>query len=856
MDLDKYSIYLKGENKTSEIDSLRFEGELLFVKFKNNDKEYSYKKNSYEIVEKAKNHVLFNYYKDICYYFKNNQNNKDDKEDISFLYKEFIKMESSPIHKDSALYAFINPAKNSMDKKNNRTIIYPFGSNLSQSQAINNALRSKISIIEGPPGTGKTQTILNIIANLIADNKTVAVVSNNNSAIENVYEKLHANNYSFFCAILGNKKNKQAFIDNQTLKYPLLNANVLDKNDLTKKIDNINNTAYKIFELTNKQAKLKSELEDIKIEYEYFKEQENINENYYNMITNSKNYNKIKSSLILKIRNNINIKHKIPFFLKILLSYFYRLGSYDFYKEDIYILSNIFDRIFYEIRIKEIYNELEDIKKYLEQYDFNDILNKQKEYSLTYLTNALKEKYDSKKSRKKFTYEDFSYSGNEILAEYPVILSTTHAIKSSLDLKNNLYDYIIIDEASQVDLATGFLALSTARKAVIVGDTKQLKNIIKSENIPYINAVTEKYEIKSDEYIYTKQSLLSSVLLLYSREYTVMLKEHYRCHPKIIGFCNKKFYNNELIILSKDNNEKDVLMAVYTKQGNHELKTYNEWEVEEINKNFLPKLKKIVKNEEIGIVSPFLQQKYILQDIVDSDIQVDTVHKYQGREKDAIIFTTVRNNADDFINDKRLINVAVSRAKKYFYIVVSYDIYNSENNISDLIKYIQYNQFIVEESKVKSIFEMLYRNNREERHEFLKNKKLISQYDSENLAYNYINNFLKDYDNLTLIHHIPLYRIIKNVENLTADEINFIYSLFSHADLLIINKMDKKPVCAVEIDGYSYHSSKEQKQRDSLKNSIFKKYNIPLLRFNTKGHSELETLENTLSQIGYKKEQF
>ena len=67
--------------------------------------------------------------------------------------------------------------------------IYPFGLNFSQKAATTNALSSCISVIEGPPGTGKTQTILNIIANIVLQNKTVAVVSGNNSATTNVLEK-------------------------------------------------------------------------------------------------------------------------------------------------------------------------------------------------------------------------------------------------------------------------------------------------------------------------------------------------------------------------------------------------------------------------------------------------------------------------------------------------------------------------------------------------------------------------------------------------------------------------------------------------------------------------------------------
>lgn len=68
--------------------------------------------------------------------------------------------------------------------------IFPFGCNESQFKAVSNALSNRISVIEGPPGTGKTQTILNIIANLVLQGKTVQVVSNNNSAVENVIEKM------------------------------------------------------------------------------------------------------------------------------------------------------------------------------------------------------------------------------------------------------------------------------------------------------------------------------------------------------------------------------------------------------------------------------------------------------------------------------------------------------------------------------------------------------------------------------------------------------------------------------------------------------------------------------------------
>src|SRR5699024_11648960 len=73
-------------------------------------------------------------------------------------------------------------------KEESHEVIYPFGFNASQKTATIKAMTEQISVIEGPPGTGKTQTILNIIANALLNQKTVAIVSNNNAATKNVME--------------------------------------------------------------------------------------------------------------------------------------------------------------------------------------------------------------------------------------------------------------------------------------------------------------------------------------------------------------------------------------------------------------------------------------------------------------------------------------------------------------------------------------------------------------------------------------------------------------------------------------------------------------------------------------------
>ena len=65
-----------------------------------------------------------------------------------------------------------------------------------------------------------------------------------------------------------------------------------------------------------------------------------------------------------------------------------------------------------------------------------------------------------------------------------MVLSTTYSIKGTLSI-DHIYDYLIVEEASRVDLATGVLAFSCARNIVIVGDLKQLPNVLTEEERQY-----------------------------------------------------------------------------------------------------------------------------------------------------------------------------------------------------------------------------------------------------------------------------------------------------------------------------------------------------------------------------------
>ena len=78
------------------------------------------------------------------------------------------------------------------------------------------ALTSTISVIEGPLGTGKTETILNLIANIIAvRHETVGIVSFGNAAVDNVRDKLDELGFGQVLASLGRGEKREEFFAGQ-----------------------------------------------------------------------------------------------------------------------------------------------------------------------------------------------------------------------------------------------------------------------------------------------------------------------------------------------------------------------------------------------------------------------------------------------------------------------------------------------------------------------------------------------------------------------------------------------------------------------------------------------------------------
>lgn len=763
-------------------------------------------------------------------------------DDNSFLGKQFGQIIT--VNKESVLNKYINK-QITQKSKNIENILLPFGVNISQEKATRIGLNRPFSIIEGPPGTGKTQTILNLIANAIIRNKSIAIVSNNNSATVNIQEKLATYDLSFICAFLGSRENKDKFIESQDISYPEMKKWEMSET-----------------ELLNSSKDLKSDLKEILILNDLLNQKSKASEDLGKLLLEYKHYQ--ISSPLIDFNDDIKLLSKSSFDISTLIEeimrekritkiykFFFHLKHKIKFK-NVYIISkektiNKLNHLFYTKLINELNSKISSLDNKLKNADSKQKMADYQKLSMKLFKAFLFQKFGNRDARYLFDNNDLYLRLDDFIKEYPVILSTTHSLRN-ISKYEYLYDYVVIDEASQVDIVSGALALSVAKQAVIVGDSMQLPHVVNSNVQKSSEFIFNKYDInKNFKYTY---SLLDSIKSIYGSSIpTTLLKEHYRCNPEIIGFCNQKFYHSDLIIHTTSS-ELQPLSVYISAEGNHARGNYNQRQIDIILQEVLPQLD---KNDSIGIITPFREQAdKLIEAFRKSDIEADTVHKYQGREKDIIIISTVSNSveANSFVDNKNLINVAVSRAKKRLILVTSNDMLENKNtNISNLVAYIKYHNFEVLESKVLSVFDALYKNHSDSILKQYQDPKKVSEYKSENIIYELLSEILshKDYSSLGMLLHYPLSRVIRDYSLLTEEEYKYASNYLTHVDFLLYNKLTKQPVLVVEVDGYAFHNNnKKQLIRDNKKDNILRKYGIQYLRLNTTGSNERDRIIDSL----------
>ncbi|MFM9281097.1 AAA domain-containing protein [Paenibacillus sp. p-8] len=804
---------------------------------------------------------IMHYLETISHYTRITEENSEEE---AFLEKQFKKL--AFISPKSVLSCYLNGDPIKVEPKAVSNTIFPFNFNLSQKEALDKALCSQISIIEGPPGTGKTQTILNILANLVVmQNKKVAVVSGNNAAVQNVWDKLEAKGYHFLVAALGNTENKKRFFANPPYQDVTMWKSEIDEGELLQQIREIDVQIHELMELERNKAQLQQLLSAYRLEWEHFKtyfakqDIEQIGRLSFYRQTPDKILTFLADSHIASEQGKTySILHKLKLLLRHGFNDFRRLKD-----RELEVILN-FQRKYYELKVRQLTEQVTAIERKLAQNSFKNLLMQHQQYSEKLFRHKLYQKYLNYKPVQ-VTASSYMKNFAKFLEQYPIMLSTTHSLRNCVP-NNFLFDYVIIDESSQVDLLTAALALSCCENVIIVGDVKQLPQIADMSIEEKLNgAVVE----QGGPYDYFRHNLLSAMVKLYGNAVPkVMLREHYRCHPQIIEFCNRKYYDGQLIAYTTEQEGDSPLLIYRTVAGNHmrelthgQKGKFNQRELDVIEQEVLVDLRAAASRySDIGFATPYRKQVDKASNQLSQTIEFDTIHKYQGREKPIMIMSSVLDSSKagkkglKFVNDPCMINVAVSRAQQKFILVTDHSVFRKYGNeIGDLIRYMEYSTVDdnIVESEIVSVFDLLYKEYSEKLEAFKKRIKQKSKYASENIMRTLLEDILHEppYNMLELGNQVFLGNLFAHMDKLKEEERRYIKNGAS-VDFVLYNKLDKSPVLAIEVDGFAFHENNpRQLKRDCLKDSIFRAYELPLLRFATTGSGEEQRIRADLNVI-------
>ena len=265
---------------------------------------------------------------------------------------------------------------------------------------------------------------------------------------------------------------------------------------------------------------------------------------------------------------------------------------------------------------------------------------------------------------------------------------TALTANSNFPCKAGLFDLVIVDEASQCSLAAVLPLAYRAKRLAIVGDPYQLNPIVSLGDGLLKEIATQsgfENEDLRERGIHHKDGSAYAAFEFAARpKAPVLLNEHYRCHPHIARWFNRAFYMGELTVLTdvSDTSERDRAIYWLDIQGTAERPASGSWVNRAEASETVRQLHGVINSgyKTVGVVTPFTAQAQLIGQLAkrrfgedflsDIDFVSGTAHRLQGDERDAIILSSVlspgmASSGIRWIEKERnLLNVAVSRARR------------------------------------------------------------------------------------------------------------------------------------------------------------------------------------------------
>lgn len=654
-----------------------------------------------------------------------------------------------------------NPVKQAKDLKDFAAIT-PLSLSDSQENVIKSIENNTFVAVYGPPGTGKSQTIVNLVSHLIANGKTVLVASRMDKAVDVVSERLNELGAPFLALRAGriNYQKQLSFqlqdllsnkVDLDTEYENSLFAEVKDMKELLNHIKDLENKSESIIKLEHQWQEIfiqkaqqeqslgkmqfitgvrdvlkKSEIEQISDLIKSI--EKNLEKTgFFASISNYSSKNKLKKILKIdefnesyenlgRLKTELELS-KLACDMRLIEANIQKLGNLHVMSEQIRMLK------------RKQRNLAVDILKGKRREALKGLLRDQiKRQRLIVHTKSLVERKKNLQNRL-LEGEDFK----PLMEAFPCWCVTTYAISGSLPMKPGLFDVAIIDEASQCDIASCFPILYRAKRAVVVGDDKQLPHLsflekAKEQSFLSQYSIPDKYQLM---WRFRTNSMFD--LANYYSMNPVLLDEHFRSLPPVINFSNQEFYGDRIRIMRRNSSDTKVLELVQVPDGRVDFDaTRNLPEVEAV----VAKLQELIIEDErknpdnpvsIGIISPFRAQVEQLKTSVSRilsehmirkhKIEIGTAHTFQGDERDIILMSwAFANNSFiqslTFLQKPNLFNVAITRARYKMINFVSKNPRELPDGIfRSYLNYVQEYEIKQKLIENKEIDENFYKNN-------------------------------------------------------------------------------------------------------------------------------------------------
>ncbi len=674
-----------------------------------------------------------------------------------------------------------------------RTASYPIALidrkiNMDQLLAIHNAMKYPVAYIQGPPGTGKTNTIIETIVTAFFNERTVLFTSYNNHPINGVYEKLSGITYGghvipFPVLRLGNNEKMREALRTMKRLYESVQGINVYESTLDRNKDNRKNRAKRLSELLRRYEELldlreRDETIERLLEYERDK---------------GASLQMLSFEEDLRTRQRGWIRKRIA-----------SLGEVS-EAEALLLLDD----------------DTEELKKYLYYVSAGFIKRLGNPRNEDLLDIVMME--DKKKQLEAFA----KYLGKKenilkLQKIFPVIV-TTCISAHRLGKPEPMFDMVIMDEASQCNIAVSLVPIIRGESLMLVGDPQQLSPVILLDELT--NEKLKKRYAVAKEYDYRKNSIYKTYLSCDAVSDETLLHDHYRCHRSIIGFNNRKYYNSRLRILS-ESREDTPLVYMDMPQAQADQKNTAPAEAREI-----ARYAAINRDKEIGVITPFVNQKKLIEEELAranvTNVSCGTVHAFQGDEKDVILFSTAvtertQTGTYEWLkNNRELINVATSRAKDRLILLSSRkDLErlhkkDGEDDLYELAQYVWSNgsSFVTpKQAASRALGVKPFSTATEEA--FL-----------ENLTHALENIWLTQ-SRYAVYKEVAISHVFR--ENDNYDDL-FYRGRF---DFVVYEKQGGKelPILAIELDGREHLEDEAVRLRDRKKEEICKRHDLQLIR--------------------------